>query len=75
MHVTRMRRDKVDRYIPGDFDRSLHVKDGCPSARPVERNLSSGRVFGITSFLGRAPSRADFELCLPHLRRRFKVRP
>ena len=23
-----MRRDKVDRYIPGDFDRSLHVKDG-----------------------------------------------
>ena len=33
MHVTRMHRDKVDRldrYIPGDFDRSLHAKDGMP---------------------------------------------
>ena len=30
MHVTRMHRDKVDRYIPGDFDRSLRAKDGMP---------------------------------------------
>ena len=30
MHVTRMHRDKDDRYIPGDCDHSLHAKDGMP---------------------------------------------
>ena len=41
MRVTRTHRDKVDRYIPGDFDRSLHAKDGVPICRGLRQGIQA----------------------------------
>ena len=73
MHVTRMHRDKVDRYIPGDFDRSLHAKDGLPISAACDKEFKSGRGFGITCSLERVPNLTGSGLCPPHLTHRSKV--
>ena len=74
MHVTRMHRDKVDRYIPGDFDRSLHAKDGMPICAACGRSSSSGKVCAITCSPGPAPDRISYDPSPPHLKHRFRVK-